>query len=141
LLQALLHGRVAEWLFVPPCRRVRIRAAAIHYEGGGLQMGGHAPDTHLPAVMLRHVQEVEEQPKAMGPAALLKKVGKKERHRSGYDAATTLMHRATAAAAFVFGADPMAVLASATRLVLDGPDSVPPPQHASTAVRSPRRTP
>ena len=62
----------------------------------------------------------------MGPAALLKKLGKKERHRTGYDEDTSLMHRATAAAQFVFTADPMPLLATATRLVLDGPEAVPP---------------
>lgn len=81
-----------------------------------------------------HVQDVEDTPKPMGPDALLKSIGKKQRHRTGYDAAVSLMHRASPAAAFILCDDPMPTLASHTALILDGTDSVPP---ASDAVRFP----
>lgn len=61
----------------------------------------------------------------MGPDALLKKIGKKQRHRTGYAADTSLMHTSTAAATFVLCEDHMATLASASQFALDGEDSLP----------------
>lgn len=61
-------------------------------------------------------QEVEEAAKPMGPAALLRTLGKKTRHRSGYDDGATLLGKAVPALEFVMAKDPMPLLAAATAL-------------------------
>jgi hypothetical protein len=83
------------------------------------------PIPHFRQVEWR-VQDVEDTPKPMGPDALLKSIGKKQRHRTGYDAGISLMHRASPAADFVLCDDPMPTLASHTALIFDGSDSVSP---------------
>ena len=59
---------------------------------------------------------MEEPAQAMGPDALLKKIGKKHRHRTGYETGTSLLHKTVSAVAFVRCQDPMPV--SYTHLTL-----------------------
>ena len=65
------------------------------------------------------LQEVEEAPKAMGPAALLRTIGKKTRHRSGYDDDASLLGKQTTAVEFVMAKDPMPLLATCTSMIVD----------------------
>ena len=55
----------------------------------------------------------------MGPDALLKSIGKKHRHRTGYDSGTSLLHKATSALAFIRCSDPMPTLATTTSILLE----------------------
>lgn len=55
----------------------------------------------------------------MGPDALLKKIGKKHRHRTGYETGTSLLHKTVSAVAFVRCQDPMPILANTSSIVLD----------------------
>jgi hypothetical protein len=71
------------------------------------------------------LQDVEEPAKAMGPDALLKKVGKKQRHRDGYETNTSIMHHTASAADFVLTSEPMPLLANTSVFVLDGTESIP----------------
>jgi hypothetical protein len=68
---------------------------------------------------------MEEPAKAMGPDALLKKIGKKHRHRDGYETNTSIMHSSTSAADFILTSDPMSLLANTSLFILEGPESVP----------------
>ena len=69
------------------------------------------------------LQDLVEQPKAMGPDALLKTVAKKQRHRTGYEDGQTTMHAPLSALAFVAAKDPVPMLAQYTVIHLDGPES------------------
>ena len=70
-------------------------------------------------------QEVEDVPAPMGPAALLKKIGKKDRQRAGYADGASTFHRAAAAADWVMCSDPMPQLALCSTLELTGAGSTP----------------
>ena len=58
------------------------------------------------------VQDLEGPAQAMGPDALLKKIGKKHRHRTGYEEGTSLLHRTVSVVSFIRCKDPMPVLAN-----------------------------
>lgn len=65
------------------------------------------------------VQDLEGPAQAMGPDALLKKIGKKHRHRTGYEEGTSLLHRTVSVVSFIRCKDPMPVLANTSSIVLD----------------------
>lgn len=55
----------------------------------------------------------------MGPDALLNKIGKKHRHRTGYETGTSLLHKTVSAVSFIRCKDPMPILANTSSIVLD----------------------
>lgn len=65
------------------------------------------------------VQDLEEPAQAMGPDALLKKIGKKHRHRTGYETGTSLLHKTVSAVSFIRCQDPMPILANTSSIILD----------------------
>jgi hypothetical protein len=65
------------------------------------------------------VQDFDEPNQAMGPDALLKKIGKKHRHRTGYETGTSLLHKTVSAVEFIRCKDPMPILASTSSIILD----------------------
>lgn len=58
----------------------------------------------------------------MGPDALLKSIGKKHRHRMGYEAGVSMLAKTVTAVAFVRCADPMPTLGSVTAILMKPPD-------------------
>jgi Domain of unknown function (DUF3381) len=67
----------------------------------------------------RWLQDLEDAPKVMGPDALLKTIGKKHRHRTGYDAGTSLVHKTVTAVEFVRCNDPMPTLGTTSAILLE----------------------
>ena len=65
-------------------------------------------------------QDVSEPAKSLGPDALLKSKVKQLRHREGYEDGLSTTHKGLAALAFVRADNPIEVLGSCTRLVLEG---------------------
>lgn len=72
--------------------------------------------------VLRAVQDLEDPNRKMGPDALLKSIGKKQRHRTGYEAGASMLAKTVTAAHFVRCADPMPTLGSVTAILLQPPD-------------------
>eukprot|EP00892_Ulva_mutabilis_P005880 jgi/Ulvmu1/3664/UM017_0078.1 len=67
-------------------------------------------------------QDLEDPARPMGPDALLKSIGKKHRHRSGYEAGASMIASTVTAAQFVRSADPMPTLGSVRAILLQPPD-------------------
>lgn len=67
------------------------------------------------------MQDLEGPEQPMGPDALLKSIGKKHRHRSGYEAGVSMLAKTVSALEFVRSADPMPTLGSVTSILLTPP--------------------
>lgn len=76
-------------------------------------------------MIVRHerMQDLEDPARPMGPDALLKSIGKKQRHRTGYEAGASMIARTVTAAEFVRSADPMPTLASVRAILMQVPDA------------------
>ncbi len=61
------------------------------------------------------LQEVAEEPKKMGPDALLKQKVKQKRFREGYEDGLSSTHKATSALAFVMSEMPVEMLGKFSR--------------------------
>jgi len=61
------------------------------------------------------LQEVAEEPKKMGPDALLKQKVKQKRFREGYEDGLSSTHKATSALAFVMSETPVEMLGKFSR--------------------------
>lgn len=60
-------------------------------------------------------QEVAEEPKKLGPDALLRQKVKQKRFREGYEDGLSTMHKATTAAAFIASEEPVEMLGNYSR--------------------------
>lgn len=69
------------------------------------------------------MQDLEDPARPMGPDALLKSIGKKQRHRMGYEAGVSMLAKTVTAVDFVRCADPMPTLGSVTAILMKPPDA------------------
>jgi hypothetical protein len=77
------------------------------------------PEPYLPLIMdiCLVSQEVAEEPKRLGPDALLRQKVKQKRFRDGYEEGLSTLHRATPAAAFLASEQPVEMLGQFSRSV------------------------
>ncbi|CAL8471869.1 g11411 [Coccomyxa elongata] len=71
-------------------------------------------------------KEVAEEPKKLGPDALLRQKVKQKRFREGYEDGLSTMHKATTAAAFIASEEPVEMLGNYSRFELEGSNSEAP---------------